>query len=73
MLYCLQGFYTNRIPNSLALFLTRDFSRPVHFGQTILNRYAIILYYDIHQVLEIKSPKGQLQLKSLYQNIMQRS
>ena len=67
-----QGFYNTRMPNSLALFWTRVFSRPVQFGQTTLNSDVIMLY-EIHQVLELKSPKRQLQLKILYQNIMQQS
>ena len=48
-----QGFYSNRVPN---------------FGQTTLNSDAIMLH-DIHQVLELKSLKRQLQLKILYQNL----
>ena len=54
-----QGFYNTRMPNSLALFWTRVFSRPVQFGQTTLNSDVIMLY-DIHQILELKSPKRQL-------------
>ena len=72
MFLCNQGFYINRIPNSLALFWTRVFSRSVHFGQTTLNSDVIMLY-NIYQVLELKSPKRQLQLKVLHQNIMQQS
>ena len=65
-----QGFYNTRMPNSLALFWTRVFSRPVQFGQTTLNSDVIMLY-DILQILELKSPKRQLQLKTLHQYIKQ--
>ena len=68
----IQGFYNTRMPNSLALFWTRVFSRPVQYEQTTPNN-DVIMSYNIYQVLELKSPKRQLQLKILYQNIMQQS
>ena len=60
------------MPNSLALFCTRIFNSAVQFRQTIPNSDVIMLY-GIDQLLELKSLKGQLQLKVLHQSIMQQS
>ena len=48
-----QGFYSNRIGNSTALFWTRGFGRTVQFGQTTLNSDVIMLC-NIGQLLELK-------------------
>ena len=59
-----QEFYSNRISSSLELFRTRVFSRSVHLGQTTLNSDVMKLY-NIYQLLELKSPKIQQQLKKI--------
>ena len=62
-------FFKYQTVHSHFIGFTKD---SILIGQTTLNSDVIMLY-DIHQVLELKSQKRQLQLKFLYQNIMQQS